>query len=87
VTPLITLDNPSVIVEALKLADDRSGDVIVRLYEARGAQARTHLTTNFPTTTITRTDLLERPTHAPQPPDTPLKLRPFEIRTLRITRA
>ncbi|MBQ0924093.1 alpha-mannosidase [Saccharopolyspora endophytica] len=87
VTPLITLDNPGVIVEALKLADDRSGDVIVRLYEARGAQARTHLTTSFPATTITRTDLLERPTHAPQPPDTPLKLRPFEIRTLRITRA
>ncbi|MFC7340346.1 alpha-mannosidase [Saccharopolyspora griseoalba] len=85
--PLITLDNPHVIAESVKLADDRTGDLVVRLYESRGAQARTHLTTSFPAASITRTDLLERPTHTPEDPGGQQHLRPFEIRTLRITRA
>ena len=36
--------NPGVVVEAVKLADDRSGDVIVRLYESRGARAEATVT-------------------------------------------
>jgi alpha-mannosidase len=84
--PLITLDNPHVIAETVKLADDHTGDLVVRLYESRGAQARTHLTTSFPAGTITRTDLLERPTRTPEDPSAQQHLRPFEIRTLRITR-
>ncbi|GAA2352283.1 glycoside hydrolase family 38 C-terminal domain-containing protein [Saccharopolyspora halophila] len=87
VTPLVTLDNPNTIIETVKLADDHSGDLIVRLYESRGAQARTHLSTSFTATSLTRTDLLERPTHEPEAPGTQQHLRPFEIRTLRITRA
>ncbi|MEU6132690.1 glycoside hydrolase family 38 C-terminal domain-containing protein [Saccharopolyspora sp. NPDC047091] len=86
VPPLITLDNPDVIVEALKPAEDRSGDIIVRLYESRGGRATTTLTPNFPHTTITPTDLLERPTGPARDHTEPLTLRPFQIRTLRITR-
>lgn len=88
VTPLLTIDADNVIAEAVKLADDRSGDVVVRLYEARGTRTRTHLTTGFTTTSVTRTDLLERPQHDPEPTDGHLllDLRPFEIRTLRFTR-
>ena len=39
--------DPAVVVEAVKLADDRSGDVVVRLYEALGGRARTRLTASF----------------------------------------
>ena len=37
VEPILAVDNDNVIVEALKLADDESGDVVVRLYESLGA--------------------------------------------------
>src|SRR4029079_18941965 len=33
VAPLIAIDRPGVVVEAVKLAQDGSGDVVVRLYE------------------------------------------------------
>lgn len=39
VEPLISLDNPAVVVESVKLALDGSGDVVVRLYESRGGRA------------------------------------------------
>ncbi|MDA3627628.1 glycosyl hydrolase-related protein [Saccharopolyspora sp. WRP15-2] len=88
VAPLITVDNDAVIVEAVKLADDRSGDLVVRLYESRGGRAHTRLTISFPATAVTRTDLLERPLADPEAPTDALdiRLRPFEIRTLRFTR-
>jgi alpha-mannosidase len=85
--PLITVDNADVVVEAVKLADDQSGDVVVRLYEARGGRASARLSAGFPVAAATVTDLLERP-------DTPLAirdgafdltLRPFQILTLRLT--
>jgi alpha-mannosidase len=85
--PLVAVDNPDVVVECVKLADDRSGDVVVRLYESRGGRASTRLGLGFPVAEASVTDLLERP-------DTPLAieadalgltLRPFQILTLRLT--
>jgi alpha-mannosidase len=72
-----------VVVEAVKLADDRSGDVVVRLYESLGGRARTSLHTSFPVHHVIETDLLERPLS-----DTTvnLELRPFQVLTLRFTR-
>lgn len=58
---LVRVDHPDVLVEAVKLADDRSGDVIVRLYESRGGRARTTLTAAFPVREAHGTDLLENP--------------------------
>ena len=84
VPPLITLDNPDVIVEALKPAEDRSGDIIVRLYESRGGRATTTLTPNFPHTTITPTDLLERPTGPAWDHTEPLTLRPVSYTHLTL---
>ncbi|BAU87545.1 alpha-mannosidase [Streptomyces laurentii] len=94
VTPLVATDGDGVVIEAVKLADDRSGDIVVRLYEAHGGRARITLSLAFPWETVTETDLLERPVDGAVPvrPDGPvgggpqLTLRPFEIRTLRITR-
>jgi alpha-mannosidase len=89
IAELLVADNPAVVVEAVKLAEDRSGDVVVRLYEARGGQARATLSAGFATESIVQTDLLERETD-----DTALvsvdgevarlTLRPFQIVTLRL---
>jgi alpha-mannosidase len=86
--PLVRIDNPDVVAESVKLADDRSGDVVVRLYESRGGRARAVLSTGFPLAGARVTDLLERPAGAPpgQRGDTvTLDLRPFQIVTLRLT--
>ncbi|MFD8012398.1 alpha-mannosidase [Streptomyces sp. NPDC058955] len=91
VAPLVATDADAVVIEAVKLADDGSGDVVVRLYEAHGGRVRTTLSLGFPWEIVTETDLLERPLAGAVPvrPDGPgplLALRPFEIRTLRIAR-
>ncbi|MFD3441959.1 alpha-mannosidase [Streptomyces sp. NPDC058685] len=91
VAPLVTVDQDAVIVSAVKLADDGSGDVIVRLYESRGGRARVRLATDFEALGAVATDLLERPlADVPQPELTDggvrLSLRPFELVTLRLAR-
>lgn len=90
VTPLITVDNEAVVITAVKLADDGSGDVVVRLHEAHGGRARATLTAGFNLAGVMATDLLERPLAeaAEHVDDTvPLRLRPFELVTLRLRRA
>ena len=74
------------LVEAVKLAEDGSGDVVVRLYESLGARSVGVVRPGFGYATVQRTDLLERPVGAhPEPVngDVPLAVRPFEIVTLR----
>jgi alpha-mannosidase len=95
VPALVSVANPAVVTEAVKLADDQSGDVVVRLYESRGGRAVTWLTADFTIGTATVTDLLERPlTKAGDGPDplpvtggrtVELSFRPFQIRTVRLT--
>ena len=98
--PLVTLDGDggaragadAATIEAVKLADDGSGDVVVRLYESLGGRANTRLRTGFPLGRAEVTDLLERPQAGgalPVGPDgtVPLTLRPFQILTVRLTRA
>ncbi|MFJ2648158.1 alpha-mannosidase [Streptomyces sp. NPDC087420] len=94
--PLVTLDTPEVVVESVKLADDRSGDVVVRLYEACGGAVRATLTAGFPLARVSDCDLLENPERElplsgdpADPADTAsaaFRMRPFQIRTLRLHR-
>ena len=89
VAPLVSVADPAAIVEAVKLADDRSGDVIVRIYEAHGGRVRTPLTTSFPLSSVEPNDLLERPIPDVDPfvldgQTIDLRLGPFEIATLRL---
>ncbi|MBP2326490.1 alpha-mannosidase [Kibdelosporangium banguiense] len=88
---LVTVDNTAVVVEAVKLADDRSGDVIVRLYESLGGRAVATLQTGFPLAAVEVVDLLERPTTGSAtdagPDGVAIRLRPFQILTLRLSRA
>ncbi|WP_329168014.1 glycosyl hydrolase-related protein [Streptomyces sp. NBC_01267] len=92
VRPLVSTDSEAVVVETVKLADDRSGDIVVRLYEAHGGRARTVLTTGFPLASAVATDLLEREPAPGEGVDAVqadgreirLALRPFQILTLRL---
>ncbi|MFE7624743.1 alpha-mannosidase [Streptomyces sp. NPDC057509] len=91
VAPLVAVDNDAVVVSAVKLADDGSGDLVVRLYESTGGRAKVRLTTGFPATSVVATDLLERPLAGVPVPESDeegvrLSLRPFELVTLRLTR-
>jgi len=81
------VSNPAVVVEALKLADDRSGDVIVRCYEALGGRAAVTLRPSFPLARVAVTDLLERPLEDLDAggDQVALSLRPFQVVTLRLS--
>jgi len=92
VAPLVSSDNPAIVVEAVKLAEDRSGDLVVRLYEARGARATGAVNFGCDVARVIETDLLERALYDPRALvtvtglQTNLRLRPFQIVTLRVTR-
>lgn len=84
--PLVGVDDAAVVVEAVKLADDRSGDVVVRLYESLGNRSRVRLRTGFPLASAREVDLLERDMHGLDMKDALISLtfRPFQIRTVRL---
>ncbi|MFG2630267.1 alpha-mannosidase [Streptomyces sp. NPDC048473] len=92
VAPLVTVDNDAVVVSAVKLADDASGDVVVRLYESTGGRAKVRLGAGFELGDLVATDLLERPLAGATVPERAgdgvhLTLRPFELITLRFGRS
>lgn len=117
VRPLVHLDQDAVVLSALKLADDGSGDIVVRCYEAHGGRVRARLTPGFGYRAVAVCDLLERPLDAADPavaavtaatavsdvggssdsaapgdrveagdPALDLRLRPFQLVTLRFAR-
>jgi len=94
VEPLFSVSNPALVIEAVKLAQDGSGDVVVRLYESLGQRSAGTITANFPVRDVVVTDLLERPLDgaAAAPGVVPggsgaqLTLRPFQLVTLRFVR-
>jgi alpha-mannosidase len=91
VAPLVTVDDDAVVITAVKLADDGSGDVVVRFHEAHGGRVRATLTAGFDVAGLAVTDLLERPLGDAQPPGRDgaritVRLRPFELMTLRLRR-
>ncbi|MEW2164689.1 glycoside hydrolase family 38 C-terminal domain-containing protein [Streptomyces sp. NPDC007084] len=92
VVPLVGVGQDAVVVTAVKLADDESGDVIVRFHESRGGRSRATLTVGFAFEEVTVTDLLERPLADAAEPERDgerlrVALRPFELVTLRLKRA
>ncbi|MFJ7175482.1 alpha-mannosidase [Streptomyces massasporeus] len=86
--PVVSADGEGITVEAVKLADDASGDVVVRLYESRGGRATGTLRAGFPLAGAQITDLLERPLQDAEITDgaVAVALRPFQILTLRLRR-
>jgi len=90
VEPLFTVSNQALVIESVKLAEDGSGDVIVRLYESLGERSTGFVTANFPVRGVRSVDLLERPVDAPGVTagldSAELTLRPFQLVTLRFVR-
>ncbi|WP_207344885.1 glycoside hydrolase family 38 C-terminal domain-containing protein [Arthrobacter sp. E3] len=94
IEPLVSTDSPAALIEAVKLADDRSGDVIVRLYEPLGARAQVSVSASFPVASVEENNLLEQPydagpltlgaADASGNRQIHLALRPFQILTLRL---
>jgi len=86
-----------VVVEAVKMAEDRSGDVVVRLYEALGGRASARVVAGFAHGAVSEVDLLERVVEQPRAlaagaagqdgQVSELALRPFQIVTLRFSRS
>src|SRR3954454_16459181 len=61
VEPLVEVSGGTAYVEAVKLAEDGSGDVVVRLYEPLGARTEVSVTPTFESAGAEVVDLLERP--------------------------
>ncbi|MEV7619553.1 glycoside hydrolase family 38 C-terminal domain-containing protein [Microbacterium sp. NPDC089321] len=86
VRPLVSVSGKGVVLSSVKLADDRSGDVIVRVYEALGRRTTGSLTVGFTHSGIREVSLIEDELDDARTGGE-LVLKPFEVRTLRIARA
>lgn len=87
IAPLATSSARGVVIDTVKLAHDGSGDVVLRLYESRGARTATSLRLGFASAQVTEVDILERPLGDAPPDLDNLDFPPFRVRTFRVTRA
>ena len=81
------LDEDNVFIDAVKPAEDRSGDLILRLYEAKKADTECTLAINLPVKSVQLCDMLEDPVEQLPLEDGCVRLRfgTFEVKTLRLT--
>lgn len=91
--PLAAIADDGIVLANATLAHDRSGDLVVRVYEALGRRAHGTLTLRGDYASAREASLLEEPLGGPVEADltggravVPLELRPFEVRTLRLAR-
>lgn len=91
VAPLVTVTGEGIVLSSVKEAADRSGDLVVRVYESLGGRARGVLRLDLPVASVTTATLLEEPLDdggvAVTDGDVPIVLSAFEVRTLRVVRA
>ena len=87
VEPLVTSVAPQVIIETVKLAEDASGDLIVRLYESTGSRCSSRISFAGSADSISLTDFLEVPVSADTASGSSIDLefRPFQVITLRVS--
>ncbi len=94
VDPVVRVVEGTAVVEAVKLAEDRSGDVVVRIYEPTGGRSDVLLAAGFEHTGVRVTDLHEQDDEVvrelaplrPRAGAVALTLTPFQIVTLRFSR-
>lgn len=81
-----TVDVPNVFIDTVKPAEDGSGDIVLRLYEAKKADTSCHPVINIPEKSVFLCDMLENVTEAMPVQDGLFSLHfgIFEIKTLRI---
>lgn len=83
----VTVDKENVILETMKPAEDRSGDIILRLYESKKAAVEARVCLNLDTCRAYLCDMLENITEELPVVNGSIVLpfRAFEIKTVRIT--
>jgi len=86
---IFQVDPHNIILETVKLAEDNSGDIILRLYESKRNFTNCIVSTPLSVKTVYHTDLLER-----NQVELPVQngkilfdFHPFEIKTLRLVLA
>lgn len=87
VEPLVRSSADQVIIETVKLAEDGSGDLIVRLYESTGGRCDSRISFAGVAEKIALTDFLELPIAADSMAGSgvDLQFRPFQVVTLRVS--
>ena len=85
---VFSVSAPNVYIDTVKPAEDGSGDLILRLYEAKNADTDCSLTINLPAARAWETSLLEKDGKELPLADGKLALHfhNFEVKTLRIAR-
>ena len=85
---LMQVDAKNVIIDTVKLAEDGSGDMIVRLYESKHADTDVRLTFGFEAKQVHICDMLENPQQKLTVSGSGVEfgMRAFEVKTLRIKR-
>ncbi len=86
VAPLVTVSGEGVLLDAVKPAADRSGDLIVRVHEATGHHAAAEVRLDVPFTAVHEVSLLEDAQQAVTVGEdraVRLGLTPLSVRTLR----
>ncbi|TFG72396.1 MAG: hypothetical protein E4H27_02710 [Anaerolineales bacterium] len=84
---LFSVDAANVVVETVKPAGDGSGDIVVRLYEAKRMTVQTVLLTSLTVASSVLTDMLENPIADVVPVldgEIPISFTPFEVKTIRL---
>jgi alpha-mannosidase len=83
---LLESSKPNIIVDSVKKAEE-SGAVIIRMHEAHGMSTDTSLHFGIDTAGIIECNLLEidEKPHKVTKSKLPIKFKPFEIRTLKLT--
>ncbi len=84
----LSVDESTIVIETVKLAEDGSGDLIVRLYESMNGTRNATLSTAFDISRAYECNMLEKVQKELVTADgaVPLSFRPFEIKTLRLAR-
>lgn len=83
------LSDNAVVLDTVKLAEDRSGDLILRLYESERGSRAAHLQTSLGYQRAMLCNMLETPLEEAEADENGIRLlfHPFEIITLRLSRA
>ncbi|MCI9337338.1 MAG: alpha-mannosidase [Lachnospiraceae bacterium] len=82
----VTVDKANVILDTMKPAEDGSGDIVLRLYEAKKAAVKAEVNLQFGAEKVYLCDMLENITEELTVTDgkVTLPFRAFEIKTIRV---
>jgi alpha-mannosidase len=86
ISPLVSVDRQNVVIETIKLAEDRQG-IIVRMYESQRKRGNVKLRTSFQIQSAVRVNLMEEEQYSltlDSEKQVSFEIRPYQILTLRL---